>query len=108
MANLSGIQKPRQPLKVLKYKRGFASELLCRCKYFEVNRLIINTERCREMAEYKSDSQSFRILLCSNGCGSMVFDGEIINFFKGDCIFVPANSVDIKIHGHVQFLDIRG
>ena len=108
VANLNGVQKPRQPMRVLKYKRGFASELLCRCKYFEVNRLIINTERCREMAEYKSDSQSFRILLCSNGCGSMVFDGEIINFFKGDCIFVPANSVNIKIHGQVQFLDIRG
>lgn len=107
VANLSGIQKPRQPLRIIKYKRGCAIELLCRCKYFEVSRMIVNTERHRELADYKSDEQSFRVLLCVDGCGTLLFEDEMINFFKGDCIFVPANSVDIKLHGQMQFLDIR-
>ena len=31
-----------QPLRVLKYRPGMASELLIRCKYFEVYRMLIN------------------------------------------------------------------
>ena len=35
VANLKGSSEPRQPLRVLKYRKGAASELLCRCKYFQ-------------------------------------------------------------------------
>jgi hypothetical protein len=31
-----------------------------------------------------------------------------IIFYKGDCIFVPALSEKILIHGQAQFLDVRG
>ncbi|MCR5507813.1 MAG: class I mannose-6-phosphate isomerase, partial [Lachnospiraceae bacterium] len=44
-ANLTSADEPKQPLRVLKYRQGVASELLCRCRYFEVYRMIINTER---------------------------------------------------------------
>lgn len=109
MANFSGSETPRQPIRVLKYKRGCASELLCRCEYFEVYRMLLNTERCRTMVSYNSDTVSFRVLLCISGCGSLFIEKEeAISFFKGDCIFIPANSVNIKIHGKAEFLDIRG
>jgi mannose-6-phosphate isomerase len=109
VANLKASHEPRQPMRVLKYRQGCASELLCRCEYFEVNRMIVNTERCRQMVEYQADSTSFRVLLCTDGCGSIHFgNGEYLSFFKGDCIFAPANSVAIKIHGKAQFLDVRG
>jgi mannose-6-phosphate isomerase len=109
VANLKASTEPRQPMRVLKYRQGCASELLCRCEYFEVNRMIVNTERCRQMVEYQADSTSFRVLLCTDGCGSIHFgNGEYLSFFKGDCIFAPANSVAIKIHGKAQFLDVRG
>jgi mannose-6-phosphate isomerase len=109
VANLKASHEPRQPMRVLKYRQGCASELLCRCEYFEVNRMIVNTERCRQMVEYQADGTSFRVLLCTDGCGSIHFgDGEYLSFFKGDCIFAPANSVAIKIHGKAQFLDVRG
>ena len=36
VADLHGSAEPRQPLRVLKYRPGMASELLIRCKYFEV------------------------------------------------------------------------
>ena len=84
-----------------------ASELLCRCKYFEVYRMIINTER-RQIVHYRADEISFRVLLCVNGCGIIRFENEEIIFYKGDCIFVPADSVTLSIHGQAQFLDVRG
>jgi mannose-6-phosphate isomerase len=105
--NLKGSSEPRQPLRVLNYRKGCALELLCRCKYFQVERLLINTERCRELAKFQSESNSFQVLLCIGGCGT-IFEslGETIHFFKGDCIFVPANSTQLKIHGKAQFLKI--
>ncbi|MEY8337996.1 type I phosphomannose isomerase catalytic subunit [Lachnospiraceae bacterium 62-35] len=109
VVNVKGSPEPRQPLRVLKYRRGCALELLCRCQYFEVYRMLLNTERCRELAEYEADSISFRVLLCINGCGSILIEGgESIIFFKGDCIFFPAASGRVRLHGKAQLLDIRG
>ena len=34
--------------------------------------------------------------------------GITVNFYKGDCVFVPADSEVLTIHGQAQFLDIRG
>ena len=107
VARLSGVSEPRQPLRVLKYRQGVASELLCRCKYFEVYRMLINTER-RQTVTYSADSVSFKVLLCIGGCGTVSCSDLAINFYKGDCIFVPAESEVLNIHGQAQFLDIRG
>lgn len=106
-ANLNSSAEPKQPLRVLKYRQGVASELLCRCKYFEVYRMIVNTER-RQQVSYRADELSFRVLLCVNGCGIIRFGDDEIIFYKGDCIFVPADSVPMRIHGQAQFLDVRG
>lgn len=107
VANLTGMAEPKQPLRVLKYHAGVASEQLCRCKYFEVYRMIVNTER-KQVVHYQSDSVSFRVLLSVNGCGMVRFEGEALDIYKGDCLFVPANSVKITLHGSMQFLDVRG
>lgn len=108
VAELKAATEPKQPLRVLKYRRGCASELLCRCKYFEVYRMLINTERCRQMVDYHADNTSFRVLLCVDGCGSVRIGDEVKEFFKGDCVFMPANSEVMRIHGQAQFLDVRG
>lgn len=115
VANLNGISKPRQPLRVLKYRQGVAVELLTRCKYFEVCRMIVNTER-RQIVNYRADKMSFRVLLCINGCGTIKFNdsnknnsnNNVLEIYKGDCLFVPADSVELNIHGKMQFLDVRG
>lgn len=105
--NYSRSDEPKQPMRVLKYRRGLASEFLCRCKYFELERVLINTERCRDMVSISTDEDSFKVILCIDGCGSATFaDGQSFNIFKGDCIFIPANSVEIKLHGKMQFLKI--
>lgn len=108
VADLSAAGRPRQSMRVLRYRKGCARELLGRCKYFEVYRMLLNTERTRDCVGYESDEESFRVLLCTKGCGSIIMeDGEVINFFKGDCIFVPASSIGMKLHGRAQLLDIR-
>lgn len=108
IADLRGNAEPRQPLRVLRYKPGCAAELLCRCRHFEVQRMIFNTERCRELAEYRADSLSFRVLLCIGGCGTVVYEKDkYFPYFKGDCIFFPAES-GARIHGKAEFLAVSG
>lgn len=107
VARLDGGETPRQPMRVLKYTPGCASELLCRCKYFVVERLLINTERIRQMASFSTAENSFQVLLCIDGCGVAFPDGaEALPFFRGDCLFVPANSVSIRLHGRAQLLKV--
>ena len=107
VANLKSSTEPRQPLRVLSYRQGFASELLTRCKYFEVYRMLINTER-RQKVHYRADEIAFRVLLCVNGCGTISCEDGSMEFYKGDCIFVPADSEVLTISGQAQFLDVRG
>ena len=66
-----------------------------------------NTER-RQLVQYRADDVSFRVMLCIGGCGTIQFEGGSIPFFKGDCIFVPADSVTMTITGQAQFLFVRG
>lgn len=69
--------------------------------------MILNTER-RQRVTYRAEELSFRVLLCVNGCGIIRFGGEELLFYKGDCIFVPADSLELELHGQAQFLDVRG
>ena len=106
VANLESSMEPRQPMRVLMYRNGYGTEFLGRCKYFQVERMILNTERYKEMADYKTGSNSFKVLLCTDGCGTLFGNRVMLNFFKGDTIFVPANSIPLKLHGRAQLLDI--
>jgi mannose-6-phosphate isomerase len=96
---------PRQPMRVLKYGRGYASELLTRCKYFQVERLLLNTEG-RKLADFQTGENSFHALLCIDGCGNISGESFNLNFFKGDCVFVPAESIPLKMHGRAQILNV--
>ena len=106
-ANLRSSLNPRQPVRVLRYRPGVAEELLCRCKYFEVCRMIVNTER-RQEVRFRADSASFRVLLCINGCGTIRWGNCFLDIYKGDCVFFPADSVEVIIHGQFQMISIRG
>lgn len=112
VASLKFSAVPRQPMRMLRYKNGFASEFLCRCRYFQVERMLLNTEIRRGLVAYRTGSNSFHALLCVDGCGSIcAADAEgresfMLNFFKGDCIFVPADCALLKLHGKAQLLDV--
>ena len=83
VANLRSSASPRQPMRVLKYRPGCAAELLTRCKYFQVERILLNTET-RRMASFQTGSNSFHALLCIDGCGNINGESFSLNFFKGD------------------------
>lgn len=100
-------QEPRQPMRVLQYQPGYAREMLLRCKYFQVERMLLNTERLRKMAVLEGNPITFQVLLCIRGCGAVLFESGMLPFFKGDCIFLPAGSYNICLHGKAQFLKVN-
>ncbi|MBQ9902666.1 MAG: class I mannose-6-phosphate isomerase [Clostridia bacterium] len=104
--NLKSSDAPRQPMRVLRYRNGAASELLIRCRYFQVERLLLNTEIHRSLWYFQTGSNSFHALLCVDGCGVLYGEGVMLPFFKGDCIFVPAASIPLKLHGKAQILNV--
>lgn len=107
VADLNGGASPRQPMRVLRYAPGRAGELLCRCKYFVVERWMINTERIRGMVPFAPAADSFQVLLCVDGCGvAFPEGGDALPFFRGDCLFVPAGSVPLRLHGRAQLLNV--
>lgn len=106
VAKLHASNSPRQPMRILRYKNGCASELLSRCKYFQVERMLLNTETQRTLIPFHTDSNSFHALLCVDGCGAISSTDYHVNFFKGDCFFVPADSENLKLHGKAQLLDV--
>ena len=107
VADLSAAEAPRQPMRVLNYRPGFASEFLCRCRYFEVRRLLLNTQRIRTMASFRTDPTSFHVLICTDGCGVLSCSRLSMPFFRGDTFFVPAGSGEIRIHGIATLLDVN-
>ncbi|MBR6403217.1 MAG: class I mannose-6-phosphate isomerase [Eubacterium sp.] len=106
VANLKSSAIPRQPMRVLRYRNGCASELLTRCKYFQVERLLLNTEIHRNLTDFQTKQNSFQVLLCTEGCGIILGENVALHFFKGDCIFIPADSIPLKLHGKAEFLNI--
>ena len=106
VANLEAMPEPRQPMRLLRYSGGTASELLCRCRYFQVERVLVNTEQRRELATFHVSPESFQIFLFLDGCGSMFCREFMLQFFKGDCVFVPAGASDIQLHARTSFLRI--
>lgn len=105
IANLDSSDSPRQPMRTLKYRPGYASELLTRCKYFQVERILLNTEG-RVLPLIQTSANSFHALLITDGCGTMMGNSVDIPFFKGDCIFIPAESVELRLHGKAQILNV--
>lgn len=106
VANLADSTTPRQPMRVLRYQPACARELLCHSSHFQVERLLLNTERHREKVTLETDRLSFRVLLCLRGCGSLSCELETTDFFKGDCVFVPALS-RFTLHGRAEFMTVR-
>lgn len=99
---------PRQPIRMLQYAPGIGREFLCRCKYFQVKRYLLNTEQTRNMAEITIGMDSFKVLLCMSGCGMLFTEaGEGLSFFKGDCIFIPATQEKIRLHGTAKLLGVN-
>lgn len=115
-------QKPR----MVRYYPGCSREVLCRCQYFETERIDVRGEFSFSVLD-----TSFQVLLCLEGSGriavwadsndqveadgvdddsSVVASagvGELVSFAKGDCIFLPAGLGRCHISGATELLKIR-
>ncbi len=103
--NMQSSALPRQPMRVVRYRKGCSGELLTRCKYFQVERLLLNTDMYQLPVDYKTGSNSFHALLCTEGNGLLSSENFTLIFNKGSCVFVPAESIPLKLYGQAQILD---
>jgi mannose-6-phosphate isomerase len=107
VASLKSSIEPRQPMRVLRYRPGCAVEMLCRCSYFQVERMLLNTGKSG--VTMQSSYNSFVVLLCVDGNAVLKMeDGskDTIALDKGSCIFVPADSVSFELTGKATLLKV--
>lgn len=55
---------------------------------------------------FATNSESFEVLLCVDGSGTLRGEDVELSFRKGDCIFVPADSIDLEISGQSELLKV--
>jgi mannose-6-phosphate isomerase len=94
-------QKPR----LVKYHPGCSRELLCRCRYFEVERIQVTKGFSFSVLDV-----SFQVLVCMEGYGQVeTMDGgqKPVRFCKGETLFLPAGLGRCLIVGDVVMLKIR-
>lgn len=94
-------QKPR----MVKYYSGCSRELLCRCKYFEAERIQVTKGFSFSVRE-----ESFQILMCLDGYGQVeTMDAELkpVRFCKGETMFIPAGIGRCMVIGEAAVLKIR-
>lgn len=92
----------RQRPRAVRYFPGCSWETLCRCEYFEVERIQV-IARCAIPAL----DASFRVLLCLDGSGSVGIHANIVRFKKGDCVFLPASQGQVQIRGTTTVLSVH-
>lgn len=64
--------------------------------------MLLNTERRQEVI-YTSDSLSFKVLLCIDGCGILSYCNETLKFYRDDCFFIPVDSYPVTLHEEASF-----
>ena len=98
--------QPPQMKQPMQQKNGYRVQCLCKCPYFCTTLLTIQTA-C-DWTNYQPDSDTFQVLLCISGSGTMQTKENAISFQKGDCIFLPAHSSMERLTGTAELLQITG
>lgn len=93
-------RKPR----MMEYFPGGSREILCRCRCFQVQRIMISREYSLSVFE-----DSFQVLLCIEGSGKLKCEssGEFMHFQKGFCMFIPAGAGVCLINGKASLLNVK-
>jgi mannose-6-phosphate isomerase len=102
--NMNPIGDTSQKKRLVKYFYGCSREVLCRCKYFETERI-----RVTKGFSFSVLEQSFHVLLCTQGEGGLETESNNrpLRFRKGSCIFLPANLGRCHVIGACDLLKIR-
>ena len=93
----------KQKKRLVKYYPGCSRELLCRCKYFETERIQVTKGFSFSVME-----NSFQVLMCLDGYGQVEVAGDKpVRFSKGETVFLPAGIGRCLIIGDTSILKIR-
>lgn len=95
----------KQNPRIVKHYPGCSRELLCRCKYFESERIQVS-----KGVSFSVREESFQVLMCLDGYGqveTMDDDQKPMRFNKGDTMFLPAGIGRCLVVGDVTILKIR-
>lgn len=63
-------------------------------------------EKAVEAVRFSTGPASFEVLLCVDGSGTLSGEDVELSFRKGDCIFVPADSIGLEIRGQSELLKV--
>ena len=94
-----------QKARIVKYYSGCSRELLCRCKYFETERIQVT----KGFAFSVMDT-SFQVLMCLNGYGevqTMDAEQKPMRFSKGETLFLPAGLGRCLVVGDAELIKVR-
>lgn len=101
--NMGVVPDIKQKKRMVKYYPGCSRELLCRCKYFETERIQVTKGLSFSVRE-----ESFQVLMCLNGYGQVEVDGDKpVRFTKGETVFLPAGTGRCLIIGDAELIKIR-
>lgn len=102
--NMNPIGNTSQHKRLVHYYYGCNREVLCRCQYFEIERIQVVKGVSFSVLE-----NSFQVLLCIDGEGGLETDNSSrpLRFKKGSCIFLPANLGRCHVIGGCQVLKVR-
>lgn len=95
----------KQNPRLVKHYPGCSRELLCRCKYFEAERIQVTKGFSFSVRE-----ESFQVLMCLDGYGqveTMDADQKSMRFCKGETMFLPAGIGRCLVVGDATVLKIR-
>lgn len=92
----------RQRQRIIQYTPGMARELICRCHYFQVERI-----RVAKRSAISRAQDTFFVLLIVDGKGRISAEGEQLEVSAGSTVFVPAGQDELAVEGVLQMLLIR-
>ncbi|MCD7956303.1 MAG: class I mannose-6-phosphate isomerase [Lachnospiraceae bacterium] len=95
----------RQKHRLVHYYPGCSREILCRCKYFETELIVIT-----KGLSFSVKDESFQIILCIAGEGqieTMDENKKPVRFQKGDCLYIPAGTGRCYLLGEAEILKVR-
>jgi mannose-6-phosphate isomerase len=95
----------KQKRRLVRYFPGCSRELLCRCEYFEVERIQLS-----KVFSFTVHEESFQVLMCLEGEGqieTMDEDLKPLRFMKGRTMFLPAGIGRCVVAGEATMLKIR-
>ena len=107
--NMAPIHNTSQKPRLTHYYYGCSREVLCRCKYFETEKIVVTRG-----FSFTVGGGSFQVVLCLEGEGeletgmnSKTGENKPVRFSKGNCIFLPAGLGRCHVLGECQVLKVR-